>query len=428
MRENLFLFVAFYLGCCAVLSIDVFNTLFIFSLLLNIGYNPKAMWQHILKEKVYFLVSLLFIAYQIVLLTVTYHDVHPSYWIFETLVLSFLLVPLYMLSVKDIMTTRLLKQVLLSFTMGVIVFNVACLFQLTGGGIFTAPLETFEGLYQSRFGGNKHVFGGFVLLEPQALYLSIASIISYAMFLFEKDRFYKNIFMVLLPLCLLFLTLTVTKASMLGFMLGAGLLTYFYIRHNPLRLHTLIFAGIIAILISTPFLVPDAYAGRFADAGEEIENVLNGELKGGSIAPRVALLKEFAAHFDEFALKGLGVYSDNVTKQWYINSEYSIGNLNNIHNSFLEYWIIGGVPGLIFVLSFFFHPVYAMFKNRKCSFFILALLGTLVVTNSACALLLFNDSKALILFFLSLVYFYNTQITELTEKKSTLTYSNYIFS
>lgn len=414
MREKLFLLIAFFLGTWTTVYTDIFNLLMILSLLVNVLASPKVFVTNLKKEKFYFLLPVAFLLY-LGLHTLIYPagGYKASYGIFESLALYFLVLPLYVLSVKDILYTKLLKHAFFMFCTGTFLFNFFSMFVLTGTSLFTTPHEALHYLYESRFGANKEIFGGHIFVEAQGLYLAIASIVALFFTILHDKKAYRVIYLIFFLSFVWFLSFTLTKGAMLSFLMGLIVISIYFLKRLPLPKKCLYILGISLILFTVGISTPGVYHARMIQMQNELELVEEGNLTGASIAPRVAMWKLNLEHFDEYALWGFGVYTHSVIKEWYVQSKYGLANLNDTHNSFFQYWLTGGIMGISFIISIFVLPIYRMIRIRRCSYLILSFIVVFFVANNTCVLLILNDSKSLIMFFLSMFYFYRDNFVEL---------------
>lgn len=413
MREKLFLLIAFFLGTWATVYTDIFNVFILLSLGINVFMNPKMFVVNLKKEKSYFLLPVVFLLYMGVhTLIYPANGYKAAYGIFESLSLYFILLPLYVLSVKDILDTKLLKRGFFMFCTGTFLFNFFSIFALTGTSLFTSPHETLLCLYESRFGANKEIFGGHIFIEPQGLYLAVAAIISLFFMIGHKKRTYQIIYLIFFIAFVWFLSLTVTKGAILAFLVGLVVISIYSLKRLSIPRKCLYIIGIAFILFMIVASTP-VFHSRINQAQNELKLVEEGDLTGSSIAPRLALLKLDLEHFDEYAIWGFGVYTHSIIKEWYVQSKYGLADLNDTHNSFFQYWLIGGIVGISFIISIFVLPIYRMIKVRRYSYLIMSVVIIFFVANNTCVLLILNDSKSLIMFFLSMFYFYGDNFVEL---------------
>lgn len=406
IRENSFLFVAFALGWASLYG-NVLNFLLILLLIWNWRGDTAAFRKNLKLEKYYLAVPCLFLVYM-VLHTLYFHffsdnGLKPSYGIFETLLLYFILVPLYMLSMKPWMSVQLMKKALVLFSCGVLFVNVCIFFEQVGWAFFEHPVESLNIVYQSRFGGNRATLGGFLMLEPQAMILALAAVTAFFQSLIQK----KVWLAALAFLLMIFLSFTVTKASILGFLAGAffGLIYLFRkLGRREKRITVAVICGVILIGI---FFIPEGFTQRFRETVTEIKNIKDGNLAGGSIAPRLAMWLDAKKHFNEFALFGVGVYYKPILKEWY--SAYPgqvIAEMPNVHNSFLEYWVKGGIFGLFLIVAFFAFPVVKMIRRHLWPLSVFGGIAVIFIASNTCVLFVHNNSLTIILFWLSAYYFY----------------------
>lgn len=415
IRSGVLVAIAFLLGAGAMLYVDWFNVIVIGGLLFNVIAARKDFLTNFKRPNVFIKLPLFFGGYllfhTIALKLWGQEDVRYSYSVFESLGLYFVLLPLYLFSNRDLLEdSRLLKKLLLFFTIGVGILNVAIFFNLVGDSFFHQPLKAISDLAAGRFGGNKEVFGGFIFLEPQALYINIAAMFAFYWSLLTKNIFQRIGFILLFLLLLFFLLLTETKSAYIAFIAGACVMMFFFLRKKSWKAR-IGYAGMVLVcILIIGAVAPVSVKERMQQAKTELNNVMNNKLAGGgTIMPRVALYKVNFSHFEEFGIWGLGVAYTNTVKKWYKEADYGIGSLTDPHNSFVFFWLVGGLPGLLFVISLFVVPFWHMLKRKNFSYLVLALWLILLIANNTTVLLSLNDSKPLILFFLTLLYLKSEQ-------------------
>lgn len=424
IKEILFIVVAFLLGSINVLYNGVFYTFMVIAFLVNLKGGYKDFWENVKQEKKYLLLPIVGVGYLVVhyLCSLFMNIPYKASWsMVETLLAYFLFIPLYLLSAKKILTFRLLRHSLFALCVGILCFNMVKLFYITGTTLFTTPVGALNLLYSQRFGTNMDMLGGFVYLEPQAIYIVTAAVISYFFILNYNKNIDKRSWLVcnilFFILFLIFLSFTVTKGSILAFLGGALFLTIVYFRKKS-RKFLLTFALIFCVCtVGIYFLLPSAYMNRFKQVKNEIENVQKGNFQGSSIAPRLGLIKENFSHFDEFGLFGLGVYKGAAIREWYANSPYRLTGITNAHNSFVEFWLIGGVPGLLFIFYYFFAPICKMVRSKNYSFLTIALFVSILIAANTCVIFFLEDSKPLIVFIFALSFFYLDRFIALQHKE-----------
>ena len=89
-----------------------------------------------------------------------------------------------------------------------------------------------------------------------------------------------------------------------------------------------------------------------------------------------------------------------------------------MHNAFFQYWITGGIVGLGTVLFVFFASVYRMIKRKRFSSLILAILCVFFVVSNSSATLSLANSRALMLIFFAMFYFYGDIFSQLENDLS----------
>ena len=225
-------------------------------------------------------------------------------------------------------------------------------------------------------------------------------------------------------LLLIFLSFTVTKSSIIGFLFGFLILNVYLFRKFTLGMRYGFIAGLLVSACAFTLLTDIAmYEKRIQEIEEEIQSVRTGEYKGATIVPRVAFLRESFRHIDEFSLWGLGVCTKHRIKAWYEASDMNIAIYNNVNNAFLQYWITGGIFGLGLVLFLFVAPVYRMIRKRNFSVLIFVTLIVFFVVSNTCVTLSWANSRLLILLFLAMFCFYGDMFAKLEsfpDKSTTL--------
>lgn len=424
IRSWVFIAVAFLLGSINILYQTTFYVFFILSFLYFVmadwrGFvgNVKQSWKYLILP-VGGVVYL--ILHYIINMCLGGSPYKASWGIVELLLMYFLAIPLYIVSAKSFMTPCLLKRFLLSLCWGILLFNFFKFFYLVRWDIFAQPKEALQMIYSTRFGSNMELGGGFVLLEAQALVLSVAAVISYFFFLQHILLRIWNATLwsciIILPLSLLFLSFTVTKGAILAFGIVFFLLSLFYFTKLSRVKRGVFVGGIFLLLVGMYWSMPQDFKDRFQQMTVEVENVRQGDFNGGTVSPRLALWKEDFHHFDEWGLLGLGVYRKNAVKDWYQQSQYTvIHELRNTHNSFLDFWILGGIPGLLFLCYYFFAPIMKMIRQNRYSYLIIALILALFIANNTCLLIVLADSGPLMIFLFSMFFFYLDYFIKLEE-------------
>lgn len=413
VENKLLLLIALFLGTWGAVF-NITQTILIgLGLLYNIIKYKSDFIANLKASKKYIGISVFFLVYLAIstLFAINqeeYSAYKPRFGIFESVPSFFLLGSLYVLSLKSFITRRLLKQFLLVFCISVLTFAIYSVFQLSGMKLFTNPQTAIASLYEGRFGGTKMFLGGQVYLDAHGLQLYAAALISYFFFIIQSKRWHKILSLILFFVLVWFLSLTVTKSSILSFFCGFIVLNFYFLKKRKLSSRG-VFVGLLLCVIIIPFCsIPNSFKERWNQTKNEIEDVRRGNLEGGSsITPRVVFYKSCFEHFNEYAIVGLGVYTNPVSKQWYLKSGNStVAQLAHSHNSYLQYWMIGGIVGLCFILVWFIAPIYQMFRHKHVSFFILAMITAFFIDNNFEVLLIVSDSTPLIIFFLAMFYFY----------------------
>ncbi len=428
IRIYLFIAIAFLLGSVSFLYTNFFNIVIIIGIVLNFSVAKKEVIVNLREDNLFLKLPFYFILYMGVhaLILKFWGDelVKYSYTIFESLLLYFIAIPLYVCSVKDVLNKKILNYSLLAFVGGVIIFNLASFFKLTGDNLFNEPIVAIKVISASRFGGNKEIFGGHVFLEPLGLCISLATVIVFYFAIIARGILNKFKYLLPFSLLLFFLFLTETKSAFISFGLGLLPLLVFFLKGYSMKYKLGVIVILVGVLMVLIVNAPESLKGRFNTTKDEIHHVLKGDLsQGGTIVPRVALYKENFNHFGEFGIFGLGVAYTNTVKKWYAESKYAVHGLTDPHNSFIYFWLIGGFAGLLFVLGIFFLPIWHMYRNRQFTFIVLSLWIVIVLVNNTTVLLSLNDSKPVILFFLSLLY-WNSGVFKKQEDDSCLKLKN----
>ena len=97
---------------------------------------------------------------------------------------------------------------------------------------------------------------------------------------------------------------------------------------------------------------------------------------------------------------------------------------NNAHNTFVEYWLSGGLLGLLFILYYFLAPLIKMWKERKWNYLPVAIVISMFVAANTCAIANLEDSLPVVVFMLSLFYLYSALFKEVQDKRYELKSGN----
>ena len=415
IQEICFLVNGFLLGSLAPLYGKTFNYFLLFMVL----FHAVTQWNSFVKElrvgKKYILVFGIYFIYilvQSLFMTwgCTFTD-KPYYGIFEDLLLNFILIPIYVVSLKEYLTPRLLARFLFLFCTGCLLLNIYVIFDLVGISLFTDTSSAINFLYANRLGENKLDFlGGNLYLEPQTLHMALTALIAYFLIFIYRNKGVKILSGIMFLLLTIFLSFTVTKAGILAFILGFGIINFYLLKHSSFRVRSAILIGIVLLVPIFGIFVFDGLKEKYKERTEEIkrevENVKRGVYAGGTIAPRIGFIRESFIHVDEFGVWGLGIYAKHRVNQWLQSSKDGLGAFTNVHNSFIHYWIQGGVLGLAMIVFLFCAPLYRMLRTQKVSWLICALIVIIFVMNNTCILLALNNSRLMILLLLGMFYFY----------------------
>ena len=338
--------------------------------------------------------------------------------IFEKEFLVFLLGVLYVISLKSFVSLRLLKQFLLCFCISVLTFNLVMLFHLGGENWFTAPQTVVQNLYASRFGGTKHFLNGEVYLDAQALQIYAAALIAYFFGIIRTKMGEKVIAFTAFALFVWLLSLTVTKSSILSFLCGFVIFNLYFFRKLSVWQRWMFIGVILLVGISGYIFRPASFDQRWIQLKQEIEDVNNGKLDGGStLVPRIVFYQSCLKNIDSWGIWGLGVYTNVVSKQWYqASGNRVVASLTHSHNSYLQYWMLMGVVGLVFILSWFVYPVKSMICSKKYSFLALSLLVAFFIDSNFEVLLIVNDALPVVMFFLMMFYVFRDQFYALEHE------------
>lgn len=130
-------------------------------------------------------------------------------------------------------------------------------------------------------------------LEAQAMIIAIASLASYLLVIGAKGWKMKLFCGFMFLMLVLFLSFTVTKSSILGFLAGFLILNVCLFRKFSLRMRYGLIAGLLVCVCGFSLLTDLAmYEKRIQEIEAEIQSVRNGEYRGATIVPRVAFIRE----------------------------------------------------------------------------------------------------------------------------------------
>ena len=417
-QKYFFLSVAFLLGSIIPLYGNVFNFLLLILVIFMLWKRKSKVWETLLAERLYIGVNVVFLLYFIVhtvaVLLKGNPIAEPSYGTFEALILNFVLIPMWVATWREWITPGLIKKFLLYFCSGCLLLNIYILFLVVGNKLFTSPGEALEYLYNNRFGENRYVLGSKYWLEVQAMLLAVSALVVYFLLIIEKAWKKRGLLLCMFGVLVVFLSFTVTKSAILGFLLGFIVMNFYLFRKLSFKRQFLFVGGALVFVLSLTLLMDlNKYEERIHEVGIEVQNVREGKFVGGTVAPRLAFIKESFRHWDEFALWGLGVTTKHRIKAWYEASDLNIAVFNNVNNTFLQYWITAGLVGLAVMIFLFFAPLYRMIKRKRFSFLILSVLLVFLVVSNSCVTLSWANSRALMLIFLAMFYFYGDMFSQL---------------
>ena len=126
-QQYFFLLVAFLLGSLAPLYGNVFNFVLLVFMMVLFGINRKEMLQNLRYARGYIGINVAFLIYfslhTLVVLLKEEPITPPSFGTFEVLLLNFILVPIYVVSLKEWLTPRLLICFLFLFCLLLLGYN-----------------------------------------------------------------------------------------------------------------------------------------------------------------------------------------------------------------------------------------------------------------------------------------------------------------
>jgi len=424
-QKYFFLVFAFLIGSVAPLYGNALNFLLLAFLAILLLMNGKDILRDIRQEKEYIWVNVSFLIYfslhTLIVLLKGNPIATPSYGTFEVLILNFILIPIYVSTFKHWLTPELLKLFLIAFCAGCLTINLYIAYDTVKSTLFTDPQTALHQLYSTRFGGNKFsLLGGNLYLEPQTLHIVLSALISYFMIFINRNKKIKILTGLMFLLFSIFLSFTVTKSGIIAFFIGFIITNIYILKHRLLKVYLITPISCLLLIVGVMFTsdsLSDKYVERTTEIKQEVKNVTHGIYVGGTIAPRVGFIRESFIHLNEFCIWGLGIYSKNRIHFWLQNSEAQLSQFTNVHNSFIHYWIQGGVFGLGLILFLFLAPFYRMIKHKKFSWLIFSLVTAIFIMNNTCILLALQNSRFMILLLLSMFYCYS-DIFSATEHTS----------
>lgn len=424
LQKNFFLFTGIALGSFAPLYGNLFNFIILAFIILLFFTKRQQLYQDILQARKYIGINLIFLLYltihSLVINTQSTSLGKSTYGIFEVVLLHFILVPIYISTLRQWLTPKLLKQFFLYFCVACFLFNLYIFFYWTGTMLFTSPQAALQEILTIRFGDNMALWNGFYFLEMRAMCIGIAALSAYYYCILEK-KINKKIYWGILCLFLsVFLIFTVTKSALIGFTIGFICLSIYLIKKSSWIKRCIFVCTLSSLVFIAAFFLKDSlkYTERLQQFKQELQGVQQGEFTGSSLAPRIAFIQESYEHRDEFAIWGLGIYAQSQMKTWFKNSDKNIARFNNVHNSFLQYWIIGGIAGLTLLLFLFINPILCIIKKRQFSFLVLTLTIMMFIVSCSCVTMARGNSRTLILVFLALFSFYTPLFHQLENNPS----------
>ena len=421
-----FLLLGFLLGSVAPVWGNLFNGVLIALTFLGIMASNNTL-ASIKSGRVYIGMNVLFLLYfalhTIIILTMGNMEGKPSYSMFEALSLGFILIPVYVVLLKEWLTPELIRKFLACFCIGCLVMQVYILHELIGFWYITNLKESMYTLVMIRFGDNRPILGTVYLLEMRAMGMAVGALCSYFFVFTGRNAGMRIVWGIIFALLLLFLVLTVTKSAILGFILGFIIMNVYLFRISTRSRRWGIIVCLLLLMGGGLFslLRVEKFGRRVDEIKQDIANIKSGNLQGETIAPRVAIYKETLAHLDEFGLWGVGVYAKDRVNNWFANSELDIFEYYNVHSAFLQFWVQGGICGLLFMLYLFLVSIVKYWKKgREFPYFVSAFVVIFFVSSCFCVTLSKMNARPLILFFLALFYFYGDMFPVLLNKNREL--------
>lgn len=415
-RANIFLGIGFLLGAINLLYSQLFYIFLLLAFVVNLWKDWNVFRYNVLKEWRYLILPLVGVLYLVVhyLISLFWGITYkPSWSMVEYLLLYFFVLPLYLLSVKPFLTSHLLKRFLIMLCLGILLINFIKFFYLTGWQIFVEPILTLKEIYAGRFGFNMGFWGGYFYLESQACYLSICSLLNVYFLLIEiggKKRII--LYWVILIFSLLFLSFTVTKGAILGFLLGIIVLVIIIWRRLS-KIRRIVFSTVFTItLVIATMTLSGVYHSRYKELTNEIKAMQEGKLLIGSFSGRIIILQRNLEHLDQFGIWGLGVYKKNIRKEWYKGLD-----VTHAHNSFIEFWVSGGLLGMIYIFYYFVAPILKMRRLKQFSAIVFTIIIALGLMNCTTILIILVDSSPFVISLLALLFFYTDKFYELETSR-----------
>lgn len=418
MRIFIFLLILFFIGGFGMIFTDQMRILLVLGICVNIFMEPKLFWHSCKKYKNYILISLIFVGYMLIhtLFLVNFSSSTSFHFGFIELLGFYLVgIPIYVLSTKTFMNNEILYKGFLLFCIGVLLCNSwMCIELCRTQSPNQSVMGWIEFLWTSRFGANKNILGGHIFLEAQAMSLGLSALILFYFSCVFRDIRYKILLGAGFALSGIFVLLTVTKSSLLALSICSLILIYRLYHRISLMNRIALLSLVFIFSISVWSILPDSFHLRISGAEQELAFLVSNDASidsfgnNISILPRVMIYNEIFNHIDEFGYVGLGALAKNSIPEWFNNSQYSsyLLGLTDPHNSFVYFWILGGIVGLIYILYMFFVSIYLMFTHKIYSYLIISLLLFMFITNNTCTLMDINDSRGIIILFLTIFYFY----------------------
>jgi O-antigen ligase len=246
-------------------------------------------------------------------------------------------------------------------------------------------------------------------------FLNLLTIFLILYFYFEAKTFEKYFYIPLILLNLLSLISSQTRGSILGFLVGIFVFSFFYLLFSKIetKKKILVFSLFFIFLISFFFFLKTQIALQIPGIKRLSETFQN----PASVFPRFYAWKIFLNAFQEKPLFGWG--PETMPIAFFSNFDPKIFNYEQAifdrpHNKFIEVLVSTGIFGFIFWLLIFLAFIYYVFKTN-INFYqksaLLAFLSSYLAQNFS----LFDMQASYILFFygLSLI----TQKIEFKENK-----------
>jgi hypothetical protein len=325
----------------------------------------------------------------------------PSYANIEELMFNYLLLPFFCILIGLHITQKVFERSMLLFSTCTALFGIFLLYAYFDMSLlFQSPGAFIEKVFQSRFtGGDSRISWVNVFLKNYSFFPTLGALVAIP-FVRKLQGWYKLGVIALVAFNILWLSFTINRGTIIGFILAAILLFIYAIRAVSWRKKVAWSFVSIALCGLLILLLPQHVKARFAEMIVEIKLFFTTGHDSGSTSIRLTIWQILLDHTDEFWLFGASpIYATSKLWLYFSDSGYQhyIDSGLIYHSQYLTYFHHFGIIGLLFLPVALFYPIYVLIRQRQISItvigiliiFIVALVEDRYLGNAKTATLLF---------------------------------------